>query len=145
MMTLTYAPAQEADIEAIFAFNKEQIDRYEDTAAIDYEKVLGWVRRKLRQHISEYMCIRVDGETAGYYHFHMAEGKMELDDLYLFPEWRGKGIGTAVIEKCCAQARGPVFLYVFKKNCRAVALYEKMGFRVTREAGGTRYIMERDG
>ncbi|MGM9662228.1 MAG: GNAT family N-acetyltransferase [Oscillospiraceae bacterium] len=144
-MKLTYEPAREADADAVFAFSKELIDRYEDLQAIDYEKVLDWVRRKVDGHIGEYLCVMADGQKAGYCRIHAAEGKTELDDLYVFPEWRGRGIGTAVIEKCCAAAGTPVFLYVFRKNRRAVALYERLGFRVIREAGGTRYIMERDG
>ena len=56
---------------------------------------------------------------------------MELDDLYVLSEYRGQGVGTAIIQKCCCETELPVFLYVFKENNPAVSLYEKMGFRIT--------------
>ena len=69
----------------------------------------------------------------------LAEG--ELDSLFLFPEFQGRGIGTAVLRHC--QAVSPALrLFVFKENIRALSLYQKLGFEVTAEAGTTRYIME---
>ena len=144
-MKLEYRPAQDSDIETIYTFYKDLIDRYEDVENIDYEKVLLWGRRKISGGISDYRCIFADGQKAGYYCFqeyYEDKSCMEIDDLYLFPEYRGKGIGTAVLQKCCRESTVPVVLYVFKKNRRAVSLYRKLGFEITAEAGGTRYIMK---
>ena len=146
-MLLTYQPADASDLDALFAFNKELIDQYEDLSQIPYQKVLAWVRQKLEQQIQEYTCIFVDGKKAGYYHFSpMDSDTMELDDLYLFPAFRGHGIGTAVIQKCCAETSQPILLYVFQKNTGAIALYQRMGFRIqctTQNVSRTRYIMRR--
>ena len=146
-MQLTYQPALPADIDAIYSFAKKLIDQYEDKNQISYEKVLAWVRKKLERQIQEYTCIFADGEKAGYYHFSpMDPNTMELDDLYLFPAFRGYGIGTAVIQKCCAETSQPILLYVFQKNTRAIALYQKMGFQIqcaTQNVSRTRYIMRR--
>lgn len=146
-MQLTYQPALPADIDAIYSFTKELIDQYEDKNQISYEEVLAWVRKKLERQIQEYTCIFADGEKAGYYHFSpMDPNTMELDDLYLFPAFRGRGIGTAVIQKCCAETSQPILLYVFQKNTGAIALYQKMGFHIqcsTRDVSSTRYIMRR--
>ncbi len=142
-MQLTYSPATEADIETLFALNKTLIDRYEDVASIDYEKVLGWVRRKICANICQYVRVTADGQCAGYYRFCPAEGKMELDDLYVLPPFQNRGIGTAILQKCIAQTDKPVFLYVFAKNLRAIALYERLGFRIIQTVHSTRYIMER--
>ena len=146
-MLLTYQPADTSDLDALFAFNKELIDRYEDLNQIPYQKVLAWVRQKLEQQIQEYTCIFVDGKKAGYYHFSPTDSStMELDDLYLFPAFRGHGIGTAVIQKCCAETSQPIMLYVFQKNTGAIALYQRMGFQIqctTQNVSRTRYIMRR--
>lgn len=143
-MELRFAPSRECDIERIYASNKELIDTYEDIENIDYEKVLQWVLKKIETNIEEYVAVFLDGKKAGYYHFYPSEGKMELDDLYIFPEFRSKGIGTEIIQKCIEESDSTIFLYVFAKNVRAIALYEKLGFKVVKNIRDTRYIMERE-
>ena len=111
-------------------------------STIDYDRVLAWVRRKIEGNISEYQRIIADGIHAGYFHFSPAEDGWELDDLYVFPEFRSRGIGTAVIRNCCA--RGSVMLYVFRKNTGALALYRRLGFREAGTAGQTRLILRKE-
>lgn len=144
-MKLEYCGAERSDVEQIFQMSRENIDSYEDIKAIDYEKVLAWMRRKIENCISEYVCIFCDGEKAGYYRVHFENGKSELDDLYLAPAFQDRGIGTAVITKCLAETGKPVFLYVFTRNVRAMALYCHLGFQVTERVDKTRCIMERIG
>ena len=142
-MVLTCAPAEAADAAVIFSFCKALIDTYEDTAAIDYEKVLNWVRRKIENHIDQYTCVFADSEKAGFFRISESDGMAELDDLYILPEFRNRGIGTAVIQKCCAETSVPLMLYVFTKNTGAMALYRRLGFRVQEYVGNTRCIMVR--
>lgn len=75
--------------------------------------------------------------------FHPADGVMELDDLFILPDFRGRGIGSAVIRRCCEESALPVQLYVFQRNRGAFRLYERMGFRVVREINDSRYVMQR--
>lgn len=142
-MQITYETAAAADVEAIFAMSKALIDRYEDVANIDYDKVLQWVHRKIERFIGEYQRVQKDGTLAGYVHFSRDGERMELDDLYILPEYRGCGLGTAVIEKCCAETELPVYLYVFIRNEGAVRLYERLGFRIIETIGNSRHIMQR--
>ena len=143
-MELQFAPAQECDIERIYASNKELIDTYEAVENIDYEKVLQWVLKKIETNIDEYIAVFLDGKKVGYYHFYPSEGKMELDDLYIFPEFRSKGIGSTIIQRCIEESDSSIFLYVFEKNIRAITLYEKLGFTIVKNIRNTRYIMERE-
>lgn len=142
-MKLNYEQASGADVEAIFALSKALIDQHEDVESIDYDKVLQWVRRKIGAQIGEYQRVLMDGDLAGYVHFHPDGERMELDDLYILPEYRGRGIGTAVVEKCCAETEKPVYLYVFRRNEGAVRLYQRLGFEIVQEVGSSRYIMQR--
>ena len=142
-MQLTYEQATQADAACIFDMCKALIDRYEDVGSIDYDKVLQWVRRKTEAQIGEYHRVMMEGRLAGYVHFHPEGERMELDDLYILPEYRGRGIGTAVVEKCCAETEKPVYLYVFRRNEGAVRLYQRLGFKIVQEVGGSRYIMQR--
>ncbi len=144
-MELTYAPALPEDVEALFAFNRELIDAYEESAAIDRDEALAWVRRKIEKKLGEYTRVLADGKLAGYYRLAPVENGTELDDFYVFPEYRGRGIGTAALRKCCAEAALPLYLYVFTKNVGAVRLYEKNGFRPRETVSATRCILEYDG
>ena len=141
-MELTVSPALPSDAETIFELCIALIDQYEDTASIDYPAVLAWVRRKIEKNISDYCRIHADGVHAGFFHFCPAEDGWELDDLYVFPEFRDRGIGTAVIRDCCKH--GPVMLYVFTKNTGALALYHRLGFREIGTAGTTRLILRKE-
>ena len=144
-MVLTYEKANIEDIPCIYELCKQLIDAYEDIRNINYGAVLNWLRKKLETQIGEYTAVYADGQKAGYYHFCQNEdAQFELDDLYIFPEFQNKGIGTAVIQKCCASTTAPVFLYVFTKNERAVSLYQRLGFAVVKTVNDTRFIMKRE-
>ena len=56
-----------------------------------------------------------------------------IEMLAIAPAHQGKGIGTAVLEALIADAPVPVQLSVLRRNSRARALYERLGFRVVAE------------
>ena len=131
-----YTKAEQRDLPLLFALNKALIEEYEDLASIDLPRVLGWVEENLQNHLGDFRRILYEGEPAGF--FCLSEG--ELDSLFVLPQFQGKGIGTNVIRHC--QDISPsLLLYVFRKNTRAVELYRRMGFEITKEVGKTRYIM----
>ena len=140
---LTYRQAQWCDIEPIYELCRNLILKYEDPEAIDLPRVMRWVRRKIETAIGEYTVIYAGGEKAGYYRFcKNDDGMYEIDDLYIFPPFQNRGIGTRLVGQCCASAASDVMLYVFIKNERAVALYQRLGFEITKTVGGSRYIMK---
>ena len=143
-MRLSYQLALPEDVDTIFRFNKDLIDRYENIQDISYDDVLGWVRRKIEKAIHTYTRIYADGVHVGFYRFGANEEKMELDDLYIFPEFQSRGIGTCVIEKCCVETEKPVMLYVFIRNTGAWKLYQRLGFEIRENIRGSRYIMVRE-
>lgn len=139
-MQLTYEPARPEDAPVIFDFAKELIERYETDPDLDLEMALAWTRRKIEKRLGEYTRVLADGEPAAFFRFVPDGQRMELDDLYVLPAYRNQGIGTAVLRRCIAQGK-PVYFYVFAGNTRAVALYEREGFRVTEAVSPTRAIM----
>ncbi len=141
-MQLTYEPARAEDAPVVFAFARELIERYETDPDLELEMALGWTKRKIEKRIDEYTRVLCDGEVAGYYRFAPDGDKMELDDLYVLPEYRNRGVGTAVLRRCLAQGK-PIYFYVFTGNVRAVALYEREGFRKAEDVSPTRMIMAR--
>jgi GNAT superfamily N-acetyltransferase len=85
--------------------------------------------------------IRAAGRTVGYtvlcLGFGIEYGGADafVDDLYLVPDARGRGIGATVIQRLEAEARamGPcaLFLVVDPGNAPAVNLYRRRGFDST--------------
>ena len=141
-MILRFISADRSDIPVIFAQAKALIDTYEDSTAIDYEKVLSWVKRKITENISQYCCVISGGVKCAYFRL-CKDG--ELDDLYVLPDFRGRGIGSEILRKCIADSKNPMHLYVFSGNIRAISFYERFGFSVRQTVGKTRLIMERKG
>lgn len=139
-MNLVYQQAEEADIPAIFTQAKALVDAYEDVTTIDYDKVLAWMERKLTNQIGSYTRVCLEGQTCAYYCL-AADG--ELDDFYVLPQFRGRGIGSEILNHCITQSPVPLWLYVFTKNTGAVALYQRFGFQITQTVGTTRVIMRR--
>lgn len=143
-MELFYVTATHQDAERIFQLNRNLIDRYEDVQNIPYEEVLNWVRRKIDNNIHSYTRIYADGIHVGFYRFVSNGENMELDDLYIFPEYQGRGIGSRVVEKCCRETNLPVMLYVFACNTGAWKLYQRLGFKIREMVHDSRYIMVRE-
>ena len=71
-----------------------------------------------------------------------------MDGIFVTPAARGRGVGTALLDAICleAKARGyaEVRLDVIDSNARARALYERTGFvaRGTKELGPLRYVFK---
>lgn len=144
-MNIGFVNATQADIQPIFEQCKSLIDAYEDITSIDYDKVLAWLKRKIQTNISKYTVIMLGEEKAGYYCLDRQGDKWELDDFYILPAFRSRGIGTAALKAICNSADGCIFLYVFSKNMGAVSLYKRFGFETVEVVSDTRQIMERPG
>ena len=143
-MELSFQSALPEDGDTIFRLNQELIDRYENVQDIPYDDVLAWVRRKIEKGIQSYTRIYTDGVHVGFYRFVQNGDRMELDDLYIFPEYQGRGIGSRVIEKCCGETKRLVMLYVFIRNTGAWKLYQRLGFEIRETIQNSRYIMVRE-
>lgn len=141
-MVISYQSAEFCDIEPIFELSKRLIDDYEDISSIDYNAVLDWVNKKIQNNITEYTCVTVNGEKAGYYRLHPVGNEMEIDDLYVLPAFRNQGVGTQIIKKCLSQTKCNVFLYVFTKNVDAIRFYKRFGFETVKKVSNTRIVMK---
>ena len=143
-MELHYEPAMESDAEMIFKQCKALVDAYETVSDIDYQGVLAWIFRKIKENIDSYTKVICDGKTVGYYFLRAVGDKLELDDFYILEEYRGRGIGSVVLQDCLCDINQTVFLYVFVKNTGAIRLYQRYGFQKVKDVGSTRWIMERN-
>jgi ribosomal protein S18 acetylase RimI-like enzyme len=79
---------------------------------------------------SGYEVVEVDGEPAGRVWIHRAASHHRLVDIALLPEFRSRGIGSALISVLMEEAvrvGKPLGLHVEALN-RAVRLYQRLGF-----------------
>ena len=92
---------------------------------------------------AEYSIIQSDGDDIGRLIVDHQADQILLMDISLLPEYRNKGIGTALIQELMAQAASagkPIRLHVEFFN-PALHLYERLGFRKIQEVG-VHYEME---
>jgi len=98
----------------------------------------------LRTSYPEAVCsvIQVEGKDAGRICVSHTAHEILILDIALLPEYRRRGIGSAVIADILEKAgekRVPVMLMVDRFN-RARSLYERMGFRILEDTG-THFVM----
>jgi GNAT superfamily N-acetyltransferase len=81
--------------------------------------------------------VEVDGVPAGRLYLEELQDEIRLIDVSLVPEARGRGFGTALLGAVLARGRAagkPVTIHVERFN-RALALYQRLGFRLREERG----------
>jgi ribosomal protein S18 acetylase RimI-like enzyme len=86
----------------------------------------------------------VDGADAGRLYVRRTDDEVHLIDIALLPEFRGRGIGTALLRELMdeAAAAGKVInIYVEQEN-PAQSLYRRLGFEPVAESG-VYLLMER--
>lgn len=78
--------------------------------------------------------VAIKGETiAGF----SALNGGHLDHLYVDPAFQGVGVGSFLLERIQQSGLDAVTLYVFQRNTRARAFYERHGFRLAALRDGT--------
>jgi ribosomal protein S18 acetylase RimI-like enzyme len=88
--------------------------------------------------------ILFDNRPAGRLLVVRGEEEFRLADIALLPEYRGAGLGTALVKELMEEAerRGlPLRLQVEKSNAGALRLYERLGFAAAGE-NDTHFQME---
>jgi ribosomal protein S18 acetylase RimI-like enzyme len=86
--------------------------------------------------------IEVDGEPAGRLYVDRTVGEIRVVDITLLPEYRGSGVGTALLRGLLAEADAGgrrVTIHVERFN-RALRLYERLGFSVVEDKGVYLYL-----
>jgi GNAT superfamily N-acetyltransferase len=88
--------------------------------------------------------IQADAARVGLLRFDQSPTHLQLEQLFVLPEYQRQGIGAQVLACVIAQARSlqlPVRLRVLRVN-PAKVFYERHGFKVTSESP-ERFFMER--
>ncbi len=59
-----------------------------------------------------------------------------LEQLYVLPDWQGRGVGSALVEHAKRLQPSGLQLWVFASNKPAIAFYEPRGFRIVESTDG---------
>lgn len=135
-----------ADIEEVLG--KSQIENSHTNIEVDnYEKISDvpseeWIALQNDHGVLEIMtrtparygAVRINGKIIGVARASNYAGWTVLTRLYVHPDERGRGLGRDLIYSLLLDAQflgaTKVVLQVDSKNLGAIALYEKMGFRL---------------
>jgi len=115
------------------------------------EKASGWneeEQRKLHQRRfaeHDFRIIQLSGVDVGILAMSRQPDCINLHQMFILPEYQGRGIGEAymkILIKGAAVPQVPIRLQVLKVNPRAFAFYQRMGFKRTGE-NDDHFLMER--
>jgi ribosomal protein S18 acetylase RimI-like enzyme len=131
---LTYPTAGGEQVVKFLALLREDAREYLDqTLALMGETWEHFVQ--IAQQVGQVYGVYRDGQLAGYYWIEEREKALHLHGILVKAEFRGQGIGTAILEKLQEEYAGRMELIelgVHDSNGRAKALYERMGFVTVR-------------
>ena len=97
------------------------------------DEVRGWVAAVLIPERETWVA-EAGGEVVGM----MSLGAEELDQLYLRPDWRGRGIGGRFVALAKERRPAGLGLYAFQVNESACRFYERHGFELVDRNDGSR-------
>lgn len=125
--------ATTADSEFAFQTKKAAFRQY-------VEMVWGWDEVGQRQMHDrrfaeqEFRVVQVSGTNVGILAVVREPDCVRVNQLFILPEYQGRGIGNACMMRVIADAkrdRLPIRLRVLKVNARATSFYRRLGFEVT--------------
>lgn len=135
-MNYTIRKATQGDIELSFEIRKNAMYKY-----ISDSK--GWNEAKeMTDHIKDFntdimQIIEVDGKPVGVFESVDEDGYLNVHGLYILEEFQNCRIGSNVMNNIIdlAKTKGiPVLLQVLKINHKAKTFYDRIGFKVFKEA-----------
>lgn len=104
----------------------------------DYKKCKQFIQDRLTQEQSHIFLLYVEGKAAGFvqlyelYHYIKLEKQWLLSDLFVHPDYRGKGLSVALIDRSkqwCDETGGcGLMLETEKTNDIGNKLYPRCGF-----------------
>ena len=129
------------DIEKLIKYKKKTIYEYaKNLSDNEINKINNYVKNNVLKLINNYFNIVVDDKIVGCLLLIDRDDGILLDEIFLEEEYRNNGIGTDIIKNVISN-NAIIYLWVYKENLKAVALYKKLGFNVIEETE-SRYYMK---
>ena len=143
----TMRPAKESDLDFVYFSELETVGENKNDP-----KVQRYIKKDAKESLGHTKIIVVDNNDVGVYQAYatnewgLREGKRDwwyLAHIYIKPEYRSHGIGTAIIKDDISK-HDKILLQVMKSNPRARKLYESLGFVVSQENDHGGLVMRLD-
>lgn len=133
--------AQKKDFSLLEKWKLHTILEYAgDLPAEELSKIRKYVHKSVEEDIQLYNLVVVNENNVGCVLVRPYKEGYLLDEIYLESAYRNQGIGTSIILDILKQY-AVVYLWVYKKNQKAICLYKRLGFNVLEETE-TRYLMK---
>ena len=132
------------DFNKIKEYNKKTIYQYaNDLSEEEINEINDYVNKTIPKELANYQNIIIDDKMIGCLLVTNYEDGREIAELYLEEEYRNKGIGTKIINNIIKE-NNILYLWVYKKNKKAISLYKRLGFIIIDETT-SRYHMKYKG
>ena len=144
MEELGIREAEATDSDFVFAVKKAAFREY-------VEQIWGWDEtyqkdlHNRRFAAQDIRIIQFHGTDIGFLSTSDTSDILKVDQLYILPEYQGRGIGAACMRRIIDNAnleQKPVTLQVLKINTRATVFYQRLGFTIVEE-DATHFQMKR--
>ncbi|MCY3739561.1 MAG: N-acetyltransferase [Candidatus Poribacteria bacterium] len=135
MEGLSIRKARASDGEFVFAVKEAAYREY-------VEQVWGWDdgyqrERHNREFAShDFHIIQFRGTDVGFFITSSTSGTLEVNQIFILPEYQGRGLGSACMTRIIDNAnleQRSVVLQVLKVNTRGISLYQRLGFTIVDE------------
>ena len=136
MEELSFRKAYASDSEFVFTVKKAAFREY-------VEQVWGWddnYQRELHNRrfaAQDLRIIQFRGKDIGFLATSSTPDTLKVNQIYILPEYQGKGIGSACMTRIVDDASSEmksVALQVLKVNTRGIAFYQRLGFAIVGES-----------
>ena len=144
MEELSLRKAQTCDSEFVFTVKKAAFREY-------VEQVWGWddnYQQELHHNrflSQDIQIIQFRGIDVGFLATSHTSDPLKVNQLFILPEYQGKGIGSAcmtrIVDNASLEGKS-VALQVLKINTRGIAFYQRLGFTIVCESP-THFQMEK--
>ena len=137
MLLLLMRPATLDDLALTYEITKDAMRGYVEQTWGDWNEEEQLLKHRANFTPETYRIILIEDEVTGLVAVEEFPSYVWLVKLYLLAKYRGRGIGSQVLQGVQESAKSqgkPVTLRVLRVNKRAQELYAKHGFKVTEES-----------
>ncbi|MBW3588677.1 MAG: GNAT family N-acetyltransferase [Actinobacteria bacterium] len=128
-------PDDAESVADVYLRSRRELVAFAPLAHTD-DEVRAWIRESLIPEAGVTVAVKA-GSVVGMQAVSRDEEFSWIDQLYVDPDWVGRGIGSSLLEHALAELVPPIRLYTFQENRRSRGFYEGRGFRAVAFGDGT--------